>query len=440
MLYCRPLRSGRPLPAILRVNSVTEAPRVAAPRLPVAWLLLPFALGYGASYFFRNVNAVAGPLLAAEFGLDAGGLGFLTSAYFLAFSLAQIPLGLALDRFGPARVDAVMLATAAAGATVFACADSVAMLGVGRAMIGLGAGAALMSAMSAVHLWVRRERAATAIGLITTAGGIGALLASTPTQLLIAALGWRQVFLLLAAICALTALAILATGRHAGAAASGEGLGALLAGAGRVYASRHFWMLALPMMMILGTMLAFQSLWAATWMRDVAGYADAVAIGNVLLCFNIGLTCAFVLSGWLVDTLRSRGIAPLTTLKGYCAVAFLAQAWLLLMPGWLPHLAWGLMAFGANSLMAGYALVAARFPPGMTGRVNTAANLMVFASAFVMQWGFGMILNLWPGSAGGYAVGGYYAAWAVLLLLQLAAWTWLVVATRTMAAGAKERS
>ena len=72
--------------------------RAVSARVNVFWLLLPFAIGYGVSYFFRNVNAVAGPVLAAEFALGPGGLGFLTSAYFLAFSAAQC------RRLGPVRM------------------------------------------------------------------------------------------------------------------------------------------------------------------------------------------------------------------------------------------------------------------------------------------------------------------------------------------------
>ncbi len=64
---------------------------------------LPFLAGYFVSYLYRMVNAVLGPTLAAEFGLTAGGLGLLSSVYFLAFALFQLPLGLLLDRFGPRR-------------------------------------------------------------------------------------------------------------------------------------------------------------------------------------------------------------------------------------------------------------------------------------------------------------------------------------------------
>ena len=66
----------------------------------------PFIAGYFVSYVYRMVNAVLAPTLVAEFGLSAGELGLLSSMYFLSFALVQLPFGVALDRFGPRRVNA----------------------------------------------------------------------------------------------------------------------------------------------------------------------------------------------------------------------------------------------------------------------------------------------------------------------------------------------
>ena len=401
----------------------------------VFWLLLPFALGYGVSYFFRNVNAVAGPVLAAEFGLGPGGLGFLTSAYFLAFSVAQVPLGVALDRFGPARVNTAMLLTAAAGAVIFGCAGSPTSLSLGRALIGFGAGAALMSTMSAVHLWVVPERRATSIGLVMVIGGIGALVASTPAQLLIDAFGWRNVFFVLAGLALVSAGLVWLTRGAVTPAAHEQSLVQLLQGVAGIFRTRYFWTIGLAVMLVLGTMLAFQSLWAATWMRDVAGMHDRIAVGNVLVAFNLGMTAAFLLAGALGDWLARRGVAVESTLTAYCVMALLAQGWLMVAPATLPHLAWGLYSFGANALVLAFSVLARHFPPALTGRVTTALNLLSFGTAFLLQWGIGGVLNRWPVVEGRYDAAGYYGAWLVLFAAQAAALVWLLVETRGARAG-----
>ena len=426
-------------PAALRSAAATPAPAPAPvpypPGAKVFWLLLPFALGYGASYFFRNVNAVAGPVLASEFGIGPGGLGFLTSVYFLAFSLAQIPLGVALDRFGPARVNTAMLLTSATGAVIFALAADTTWLTIGRALIGLGAGAALMSTMSAVHLWVAPERRATTIGFVMIIGCIGALTASTPAQLLIGAFGWRNIFFVLAAI-ALCAGGLVWLTRHAvRPAASGQTLPQLLGGVAEIFRTRYFWTVGLAVMLTLGSMLAFQSLWAATWMRDVAGMHDKIAIGNVLFSFNLGMTAGFLIAGALGDWLERRGVPAERTLAAYCLIALAAQGWLMMAPATLPHLAWGLYSFGDNALLLAFSVLARHFPPALTGRVNTSLNLLAFGMAFLLQWGIGGVLNLWPvaggaDGAGRYDAAGYYAAWLTLFAVQGLAIVRLIAETR----------
>ena len=105
---------------------------------------------------------MVGPDLAADLDLSAAGLGLLTSAYLFAFALFQLPLGVLLDRFGPRRVQAALLACAAAGSLLFALGQGIATLASARALIGLGFAGGLMSGFKAVVLWVPEPRRALA--------------------------------------------------------------------------------------------------------------------------------------------------------------------------------------------------------------------------------------------------------------------------------------
>jgi sugar phosphate permease len=86
----------------------------------LACAFLPFAAGYYLSYLFRTINALISGHLISDIGLGAADLGLLTSVYFLVVAAAQIPVGILLDRFGPRRVQSVLLLIAAAGAGLFA--------------------------------------------------------------------------------------------------------------------------------------------------------------------------------------------------------------------------------------------------------------------------------------------------------------------------------
>jgi Major Facilitator Superfamily len=99
-------------------------------------VFLPFVIGYYIAYLFRTINAVMAAPLTTELGLGADDLGLLTSVYFLTFAAAQIPVGILLDRYGPRRVQSVLLVIAAVGSTLFAVSDHFLMLLVGRALLG----------------------------------------------------------------------------------------------------------------------------------------------------------------------------------------------------------------------------------------------------------------------------------------------------------------
>ncbi len=134
-----------------------------APKLLLA-VFLPFATGYFLSFFFRNVNAVIAKDLARDFALSPSDIGLLTSAYLLAFAVAQLPVGVLLDRYGPRRVMASLLCMAGCGALTFGLAQDFVMLTLGRAMIGLGVSAGLMGAIKGFSLWFPPSRLATLNG------------------------------------------------------------------------------------------------------------------------------------------------------------------------------------------------------------------------------------------------------------------------------------
>ena len=148
----------------------------------LASVLLPFALAHFMSYMYRSVNSVVYPDLVRDIGLSANTLGLLTGVYFIAFAAAQLPVGMALDRFGPRKVQVPMLALAALGGWMFAQAQSLEGLLLARGLIGLGVAASLMSAIKASSLWLPPERLPMSTAVLLSVGGLGAMVSTAPLQ------------------------------------------------------------------------------------------------------------------------------------------------------------------------------------------------------------------------------------------------------------------
>ena len=176
---------------------------------PILCVLLPFAAGYYLSYLFRSINALIAGDLTAELGLSAADLGLLTSLYFLVFAAAMLPFGVLLDRYGPRVVDSALLLVAAAGSLVFAIADGIWSLMLGRALIGLGVTVGLIAGLKAIVMWFPPERIALANGWYIMLSALGALSATGPAEVVVQSVGWRGVFAVMAVASAAVALLIL---------------------------------------------------------------------------------------------------------------------------------------------------------------------------------------------------------------------------------------
>lgn len=398
----------------------------------MAVVFLPFAVGYFFSYLYRTVNAVIGPDLALEVGLTAGQLGMLSSAYFITFALAQIPVGVFLDSHGPRRVETVLLVVAALGAFLFAIGESLWGLVLGRALIGVGVAACLMGSFKAMSEWFPMERLPLMNGLIVAFGGLGAMVATAPTEAVVAEIGWRYGFMALAIGTAIVAVTIWFVVPERARAGSSEPLAARIGGLRGIFTSRAFWRVAPLAAFSQGSFLAIQTLWAGPWLRDVAGL-DSKAVSFVLLAGAAGFVIGNIGTGLAAERLGRRGVPPLVVAGFGMGTFMLFQVLVLLEWTAFPATLWFLVgAFGASGVLV-FSVLAQTFSSDLAGRANTAQNLLIFAMAFALQWGMGEIINIWPGTAeGGYARVGYQAAFGVALALQAGAFLWMLRA-RTQA-------
>ncbi|MGH8718540.1 MAG: MFS transporter [Burkholderiales bacterium] len=392
------------------------------------WLRIvaPFAAGYFISYWYRTINAVIAPDLVRDFGLDAGDLGLLTGVYFLAFALAQVPLGVLLDRYGARRVEALLLLIAAAGAFMFGLSSGPIGLFLGRALIGLGVSACLMASFKAFTGWFSFERLPAMNGVVLAAGGLGALCATIPVEVALQITSWRGIFFALGVLTiAISAWIYFAYPERAETLSRG-GLREQLRGVAMVFSSPEFWRIAPLSMLAAASFLALFTLWLGPWLRDVATL-DRVETANHLLVAALAMAIGHLAFGQIAFRLSHYGVRTSSVAKaGMAAFMFIE---LLLALGFtratLPLLA----AFGffGTAASLSYAVLSQSFPPSLAGRVNTALNLLVFVFAFALQWAMGEIVNLFAQGAGDHSFEGYSVAFGAALALQAAAFIWLAL-------------
>jgi MFS family permease len=398
-------------------------------------VFLPFATGYFLSQWFRSVNAVVSADLIQELDLDAWTVGLLTSAYFLAFALGQIPVGVALDRFGPRRTESALLLFAAAGSLVFSGSHGPLGLMLGRGLIGFGVSACLMASFHAFVLWAPAARAPLLNGSVMAVGALGALSATAPVEWALSFLSWRELFTALSFVTLGVALFLrLQAPEHEFRGA--ESLVDVSRGLGAVFASRVFWSVAPLSITHQGTYLAIQSLWAGPWLRDVARLERA-DVAFHLFSLALSMAAGFLGIGYVAERAGRRGVAPEAIWTG-CAVVFqLAQAAIAFGAPLAPRALWIAFGLAGASGMLSYVILTRRFPAEMAGRVNACLNVLVFTSAFAIQAGIGAVISLWSPD-GSFSTVGYRVAFGSALALQTIALVWFRARFRRTAPSARE--
>lgn len=385
------------------------------------YVFLPFALGHYLSSLLRNVNAVLASNLVGALALTPGQLGLLTSAFFFAFALVQLPVGIALDRYGPRKVQLVLMLLAALGALLFARGDSFAQLVLARAVMGCGLGGCFMSAVKAISTWIAPTRLPSVHGYLIAIGGLGAASATMPVRMALEHTDWRGLFLVLALMIAASGTVIwLFSPKSAPSAASVAGkrppmLDSIL----NVYRTPAFRRTISLVLLPHAVFFGIQGLWIGRWLSDVARFPDD-AVAYLLYMSMAAVIFGAIAVGMITEWAGRRGITPLDVAG--CGIALFVLVQAAFVFGYRPSFQLLSVLFTLVGTITGieYAIVAQSMPRELTGRAATCLNLLIFVGAFLVQAGFGLMVGLWqPDGAGRYPALAYQVAFGVLVLLQL---------------------
>lgn len=358
-------------------------------------IFLPLAFGYYLSYFYRTVNAVIAPDLTKDLGLSPADLGWVGSAYFASFALFQIPLGILLDRVEIRKTGAALLIIAGVGAIMFAMADSVFELWLGRFIIGLGVSACLMGAFKAYVIWLPVQRLPLINGLQLAAGGIGALTATAPVESALQITDWRTVFIILSAITIACALIIFFCVPKQNIEKSEQSTLSQLSDYLLIIKNPVFYAAAPVSFLAQAAFISLQSLWIGQWLREALLMPRAEAAYYLLIAAG-ATVFGYAAMGTIASKLQRFGISSRTVCLFGLSLFLIVQIAIVLRVDIPAVIIWGIFGFIGTSGSLMYATLVQHFPKALAGRVITSLNLLLFVSIFSLQWLMGVIVGLWP--------------------------------------------
>jgi sugar phosphate permease len=159
------------------------------------------------NYIDRSAISYAVKPLESEFGIDSAGYGIISSAFSIGYMVFAFLAGPLVDRYGPRRILLV-------GMVVWSIATAVTPISGGftgllliRIVLGAGEAPGFPAATRTISRWLPSVERGFALALVGGVAVSGSLLMGGPivTQL-IAGLGWRGMFWVLAALGVVWAL------------------------------------------------------------------------------------------------------------------------------------------------------------------------------------------------------------------------------------------
>src|SRR6201992_139042 len=169
------------------------------PRLHNTWILVLLGALCVVTPFAVDMYLPAFSRIAAEYKTTTSEISLSLSTYFVGFALGQMIYGPLLDRFGRKRPLYVGLALYILCSLACAVAPSLRAFVALRFFEALGGCVAQVGAIAMVRDFFPVKESARIFSLLFLMIGTSPLLAPTVGSLLLAGLGWRWIFVLLAA-------------------------------------------------------------------------------------------------------------------------------------------------------------------------------------------------------------------------------------------------
>ncbi|NLT37509.1 MAG: MFS transporter [Methanomassiliicoccus sp.] len=372
------------------------------------------AFAYFFVYFHRVSPAVVSNFLQISLGVGAASIAVLSSIYFYAYTVMQLPSGLLADKWGPRRTVSAFTLLAATGAFLTGVATNFELVMLGRLLIGIGVAAVYIPIMKILATWYRKNEFASLSGILLAVGNLGGLSAAGPLVLMSEAFGWQQVFIILGIITTIIAAAAWIitrdrpselslptiqeiedeeSGRMDSNPSTSETLSMKQALRMTFGSGRRFWPLAIWFFFTYGSMMVYQGLWAGPFFKDVMGW-DNATIGTVLTFIGIGMIVSCPISGYISDKiLRSRRKVLIIGAVTYTIVW--AAIWL--MAGHTDSVEAYmvvnfLFGFFGGFFIVSYAQVKELFPIAIVGTTTAALNIFPFAGGAILQQVTGLML------------------------------------------------
>ncbi|AWD32845.1 Putative MFS transporter [Candidatus Fokinia solitaria] len=381
-----------------------------------------FIWGIGCFFYFyqfigRIIPSITSEQLMHDLNLSASAFAVSSSSWYIAYAIAQLPLGLLLDVYNPKRVMSLSCLIIALGSYVVAVSHSYHVLALGRVLMGIGSSGALISTMKISRLLFSPAMFPVASSTTIAIGVLAPIFCNLFASDTIAIIGWRMSFLY-TAILGIVLSFIMALFVQT-PASDNEKKSAMC---GKVLKNPELIAIGVIALILYSIVSAIGDMWGATFFTVVFDISPMsgqfvnimIYIGYSIGCFLIGWIVNKIDSIYLVHFISSAAIAVILGCLSFCSfdIDLVSASLLMFFIGILASSK--VLTFTQSVLIA---------DKSSTGTAIALVNCMTMLGGTLCQSGIGIIMDMtWNGAVSEngrriYAVKDYKAGLSFIFLL-----------------------
>lgn len=360
------------------------------------------------NFIDRGSIAIANTTIRADLGISATRMGVLLSVFSLTYAIAQLPMGILLDRVGERMVLGVGMLLWSITQTATGLIRGFATFVAARIGLALGESPYMVAVVKTVHDWFDVPHRATPMAIVNASTTLGQAIAPPLVTVIMLAFGWRGMFLLIGVPGLALAMVWLLFYRDCRKVdLTGDERACLHASSHRAASARvspRQWLRLFRQRSMWGMMLGFGGINYTAWlyMSWMPNYLEAehhvsvAATGMIAVIPFLMGALGMLTSGVVADALIRRGVAPVFCHKTLLITGLTCSGACTLL---VPHIA-GAIAAACGIGMAlffthlagnsGWGLVQSMSPSGIVASVGTIQNFGSFVCA-----SFGPVITGW---------------------------------------------
>jgi len=400
----------------------TESPRKSNSFYPLLIIgLCAFFLFY--KYVLQIYPSIITDQLMQEFKLTGAGLGNLAATFYYTYMIAQLVVGVLLDKYSTRWLTSAAIFSCALGAFLFSQSDTILSACLSRGLMGIGVAFATVAYMKLAAMWFPPRQYAFIGGLLATAAMAGAVFGQAPLAWIISQSNWRVCLLGTGIIGFILAFLFALIVRDKSVSSTIKNQSISFKEVAEVFKNKQNWLLTFYSGLAFSPIIIFGGLWGNPFVVQAYEVSKTEAASLVSLVF-IGLGVGSPILGFISDRLgKRRQVMLVSTLISCVAITLVLYA---PIPTWLLSILLFAFGFFLGAFMLVFAIGKELNKPALTATVIAMINMSDAILDAITEPGIGKLLDLgWDGKIVNgvhyFSLSSYHLALSVLPIYLLAA-------------------